>query len=246
MFRKLRSIATLMLCAVSASAAAMDRGQFKDVPPEIREWFENMRSPKGISCCSYADGHRTGYDIRQGQYWVPIDGDWYPVPPEAVIKTENPVGEAIVWYLLKAGPEGDSYRIICFVPSGDVWFPLPLRALTALGQGQKSECASGEARGGGGLGAMSKKAMAYWERRRRYLSGEIVKTSKLRSMTPAGERLLRDCLKTLRELVTMTRKMAKSIPAEDWELKIARPPLPAAVVCWGTCEVERIGAAVVS
>jgi hypothetical protein len=62
---------------------------------------------------------------------------------------------------------------------------------------------------------MSKKAMAYWERRRRYLSGEIVKTSKLRSMTPAGERLLRDCLKTLRELVTMTRKMAKSIPAED-------------------------------
>jgi hypothetical protein len=97
MFRKhsLR-MAALMLCAVSASAAAMDRGQFQNVPPAIREWFENMRSPKGISCCSYADGHRTGYDIRQGQYWVPIDGDWYPVPPEAVIKTENPVGEAIV------------------------------------------------------------------------------------------------------------------------------------------------------
>jgi hypothetical protein len=113
-------IATLMFCAISATAAAMDRGQFKNVPPAIREWFENMRSPNGIACCSYADGHRTGYDIRQGQYWVPIDGDWYPVPPEAVIKTENPVGEAIVWYLLKAGPEGDSYRIICFVPSGDV------------------------------------------------------------------------------------------------------------------------------
>ena len=43
-----------MLCAVSTTAAAMDRGQFKDVPPAIREWFENMRSPKGISCCSYA------------------------------------------------------------------------------------------------------------------------------------------------------------------------------------------------
>ena len=119
-------IATLMFCAVSATAAAMDRGQFKDVPPAIREWFENMRSPKGISCCSYADGHRTGYDIRQGQYWVPIDGEWYPVPPEAVIKTENPVGEAIVWYLQQAEPEGsfppgvERYRIICFVPSGDV------------------------------------------------------------------------------------------------------------------------------
>ena len=98
MFRKhsLRSIAALMFCAFSATAGAMDRGQFQNVPPEIREWFENMRSPKGIMCCSYADGHRTGYDIRQGQYRVPIDGDWYPVPPEAVIKTENPVGEAIV------------------------------------------------------------------------------------------------------------------------------------------------------
>ena len=55
------------------------------------------------------------------QYWVPIEGEWYPVPPEAVIKTQNPVGEAIVWYL---GPEGEmpreQYRIICFVPSGDV------------------------------------------------------------------------------------------------------------------------------
>jgi hypothetical protein len=127
MFRKhsLR-IATLMFCAVSATAAAaMDRGQFKNVPPPIREWFENMRSPNGISCCSYADGHRTGYDIRQGQYWVPIDGDWYPVPPEAEIKTENPVGEAIVWYLHQAGPGGELprsewYRIVCFVPSGDV------------------------------------------------------------------------------------------------------------------------------
>jgi hypothetical protein len=122
----LPSLATLMFCAVSATdAAAMDRGQFKDVPPAIREWFENMRSPNGTMCCSYADGHRTGYDIRQGQYWVPIEGEWYPVPPEAVIKTENPVGEAIVWYLHQAGPEGDLprsewYRIVCFVPSGDV------------------------------------------------------------------------------------------------------------------------------
>ena len=126
MFRKhsLRSIAALMFCAFSATAGAMDRGQFQNVPPEIREWFENMRSPNGISCCSYADGHRTGYDIRQGQYWVPIDGDWCPVPPEAVIKTENPVGEAIVWYLWQSPdsglPHSELYKIICFVPSGDV------------------------------------------------------------------------------------------------------------------------------
>ena len=92
-------LTSLVFCVVSVTAAtAMDRGQFANVPLEVREWFEHLRSPNGVLCCSYADGHRTGYDMRRGQYWVPIEGEWYPVPPETVIKTANPVGEAIVWY----------------------------------------------------------------------------------------------------------------------------------------------------
>jgi hypothetical protein len=120
-------ITSLAFCAVSVTAAtAMDRGQFANAPPEVRQWFEGLRSPKGEPCCSYADGHRTGYDMRQGQYWVPIEGEWYPVPPEAIIKTANPVGEAIVWYLLRYADEypgvspGPKYRILCFVPSDGV------------------------------------------------------------------------------------------------------------------------------
>jgi hypothetical protein len=117
-------IASLVFCAVSATAAiAMDRGQFANVPLEVREWFEHVRSPTGVPCCSYADGHRTGYDTKQDQYWVPIEGEWYPVPPQAVIKTANPVGEAIVWYQLNYNDvisNGPKYRIICFVPSDGV------------------------------------------------------------------------------------------------------------------------------
>jgi hypothetical protein len=118
-------LTSLLFFAISVTAAtAIDRGQFAKVSPEIREWFENMRSPHGIVCCSYADGHRTGYDMREDQYWVPIEGEWYPVPSEAVIKTKNPVGEAIVWYLHKE-PEADlsgdeQYKIICFVPSAGI------------------------------------------------------------------------------------------------------------------------------
>ena len=118
-----RYCASLVFCAVSATAAiATDRGQFANVPPEVREWFKHLRSPNGVPCCSYADGHRTGYDMRQGQYWVPIEGEWYPVPPEAVIKTANPVGEAIVWYQstyaeVLADPK---YRVLCFIPSDGV------------------------------------------------------------------------------------------------------------------------------
>jgi hypothetical protein len=64
--------------------------------------------------------------MRQGQYWVPIDGEWYPVPQEAVIKAANPVGEAIVWYLprytegLSRVMSGKKYEIFCFLPSDDV------------------------------------------------------------------------------------------------------------------------------
>ncbi len=124
---KVRPLTTLVFCAVSATAAAaMDRGEFANVRPEVRQWFEHMRSPKGQVCCAYADGHRTGYDMRQGHYWVPIDGKWYPVPPKAIIKIANPVGEAIVWYLPNFLPgfedifPGDKFEIICFVPSDGV------------------------------------------------------------------------------------------------------------------------------
>ena len=112
-------IASLAFCAVSATAAiAMDRGQFSNVPREVREWFEHMRSPTGVLCCSFADGHRTAYDMRQGQYWVPIEGEWYPIPPEVVIMTANPVGEAVVWYVLSYDTSSSrKYRILCFVPS---------------------------------------------------------------------------------------------------------------------------------
>ena len=116
-------IASLVFCAVSATAAiSMDRGQFANVPPEVRDWFERLRSPDGVPCCSYADGHRTGYDMRQGQYWVPIEGEWYPVPPEAVVKTANPVGEAIVRYVATyAEVRADlKYRVLCIVPSDGV------------------------------------------------------------------------------------------------------------------------------
>jgi hypothetical protein len=59
--------------------------------------------------------------MRQGQYWVPIEGEWYPIPPEAVIKTANPVGEAIVWYQSQSEYyEDPKYRILCFVPSDGV------------------------------------------------------------------------------------------------------------------------------
>ncbi|HEV2717834.1 MAG TPA: hypothetical protein VGU64_21400, partial [Terriglobales bacterium] len=51
-----------------------------------------------------------------------IEGEWYPIPSEVVIKTANPVGEAIVWYVFGYAEVSSDpkYRILCFVPSDGV------------------------------------------------------------------------------------------------------------------------------
>lgn len=111
-------VAVIGLCAIAQWARAEDRGQFDDIPDNVRSWFKSVRSPHGVPCCDVADGYRTAYDIRSDGYWVPIEGVWQHVPPEAVVyNAGNPVGEAVVWYV-KQGEA--SWYIRCFVPGGGV------------------------------------------------------------------------------------------------------------------------------
>jgi hypothetical protein len=105
---------------LATAAIARDSGQFTDVPDTVRSWFKGVRSPHGVPCCDIADGHRTTWDKHPGdeRYWVPIDGEWRPVPPEAVVyNAGNPVGEAVVWYVQQGA---DTVYIRCFVPGGGV------------------------------------------------------------------------------------------------------------------------------
>jgi hypothetical protein len=98
---------------VTASLRAVDRGQFESVSPEVRAWFKSVTAPNGMPCCDISDGHRTDYDMREGAYWVPIEGEWMRVPDRAVIRDAgNPVGDAVVWYVRRH----DAIVISCFVP----------------------------------------------------------------------------------------------------------------------------------
>jgi hypothetical protein len=99
---------------VSGTAHAVDRGQFENVPHDIRAWFKGVRSPAGIPCCDISDGHRTQYEVRSGAYWLPINGLWWQVPEKAIIRNAgNPLGEAVVWYASLRG----RIEIRCFVPA---------------------------------------------------------------------------------------------------------------------------------
>ena len=103
---------------ITASLHAVDRGQFKDVPEEIRSWFKSVAGPNGVPCCDVSDGHRTAYEVREGGYWVPVDGEWVPVPERSVIRNVgNPIGDAVVWYVRR---DSGGIYIRCFVPASEV------------------------------------------------------------------------------------------------------------------------------
>jgi hypothetical protein len=109
----------LIACAfaLTGAAHAVDSGQYTHVPADIRAWFKGVVSASGVPCCDISDGHRTAYDVRQGAYWVPIDGLWWQVPERAIIRNQgNPLGEAVVWYVNLRG----SIVISCFVPADAV------------------------------------------------------------------------------------------------------------------------------
>jgi hypothetical protein len=102
----------LIFCA--ATAHAVDRGQYENVPDDVRTWLKGVRSPTGVPCCDISDGHRTDYNVRLGAYWVLINGLWWQVPEKAIVRNAgNPLGEAIVWYVNLRG----NIDIRSFVPA---------------------------------------------------------------------------------------------------------------------------------
>jgi hypothetical protein len=115
------ALALTLAVLIVGGAWAMDREELRNVPPQVRNWFESMRSPTGKLCCSYADGHRTEYDMRENSYWVPINQVWTQIPPEVVIHDQgNPFSEAVVWYnpIIENGQPTGQHKILCFVPGG--------------------------------------------------------------------------------------------------------------------------------
>ena len=87
--------------------------------PELNNWFEGLKSGKG-PCCSDADGTALSdvdWEAKDGHYRVRIEGQWWDVPDEAVIKEPNRAGRTMVWpiyYRAIGGPL--RLEIRCFMP----------------------------------------------------------------------------------------------------------------------------------
>ena len=106
------AIALMMLA--SPFSEARDRGQYANSSPELKAWFDGLRSGKG-PCCSDADGTALSdvdWETSGGHYRVRIDGQWVEVPDEAVITEPNRIGRTMVWPI--RGYLGVTIR--CFMP----------------------------------------------------------------------------------------------------------------------------------
>ncbi len=94
-------------------AAAHDDGRFASSP--LKPWFDQLKSGNGL-CCSFADGvtvEDVDWDVHDGHYRVHLDGQWVPVPDDAVVTEPNRYGRAVAWPYQDAS---GATRIRCFMP----------------------------------------------------------------------------------------------------------------------------------
>jgi hypothetical protein len=113
--RSQTACAVALLALVSGLGYARDPdGRYARSNPELKAWFDGLRSGKG-PCCSDADGTAVSdvdWESAAGHYRVRLDGEWVDVPDEAVITEPNRVGRTMVWPI--RGYLGVTVR--CFMP----------------------------------------------------------------------------------------------------------------------------------
>jgi len=90
--------ALVALTALGAGLAqARDDGRYAGSP--LKPWFDSLHSKRG-PCCADADGmtlKEVDWDTKDGHYRVFIEGKWWDVPDDAVIREPNRDGRTIVW-----------------------------------------------------------------------------------------------------------------------------------------------------
>jgi hypothetical protein len=106
--------------ALCHPARAADHGQLGPTSPDVKAWASTLENKLKEGCCSTADGWKpeeVEYDMKGNKYRVKIDGEWYEVPPEAVVDVPNRFGFAVVWYY-RSWLNGmkPSVSIRCFIP----------------------------------------------------------------------------------------------------------------------------------
>lgn len=116
-----RSIIFVVLMLGTTVLASAVWGHDKD-HPELSDWFRSLTNFEGMPCCDGSDATRiedvdwqticeAGTD--ECHYQVRLEGQWWNVPPPAVVQSGNRLGPALVWPVYRRDHE---IFIRCFLP----------------------------------------------------------------------------------------------------------------------------------
>jgi hypothetical protein len=84
--------------------------------PDLDKWFDGLAAG-GLLCChgkDYKELDDSDWDTKEAHYRVRLNGKWYDVPENAVVKQKNLVGHALVWVALSYNTQTMTIR--CFLP----------------------------------------------------------------------------------------------------------------------------------
>jgi hypothetical protein len=107
------------LLSLTSFALAHDDGRYGNIDLGVKAWIQGLTDASGKGCCDTADGYpaEADWDSDTGRYRVHIEGAWYDVPDEALVKTPNRLGYAVVWYYPIHELDGRmTPKIRCFLP----------------------------------------------------------------------------------------------------------------------------------
>jgi hypothetical protein len=115
----------LIALVLPVRSVARDRGQFAASTPEMKKWFDELKSGKG-PCCSDADGSAVSDADWEAvndpskptiHYRVRIENQWWDVEDSAVITEPNRVGRTMVWPIYMRGFNAEMGIVVrCFMP----------------------------------------------------------------------------------------------------------------------------------
>jgi hypothetical protein len=93
--------ASCLVLLGEASARERYPGQFANVRPDIRSWYESQHDSEGLQCCAESDAYDFygDYTLRpDGSVTLEADGVRREIPAYQVLTGPNPTGHAVWWH----------------------------------------------------------------------------------------------------------------------------------------------------
>lgn len=81
--------------------------------PHLNDWLKLLHSKGGAWCCNGDDTDEIDdWDTKDNGYRVKFRGQWYDVPPEAIVEGPNNSGTPLLWMYKGWGEQ----KPRCFMP----------------------------------------------------------------------------------------------------------------------------------